>query len=283
MVLPLTWRLQESYLGTRMDSYEEKLRRECAWYEQTTSRAGHFLNSRLFYSPERTAYNTHVCKTQFVRRIREVLQRHGLENPRLLIAPTGAGYDLPYLLPLSNRVAGIDISPAAIAALAGKGIETYTGDIKHMTVFEDNRFDLVIMSQFFHHVVKFGFDDFLREAYRVLRPGGHWFSFEPSILHPFCFAAWCGKRVFGNITGCVEDESPFCPVRLASALKRCGYIDVEVTAASYSHNRMPIPLGRIIHALSTPLLRAPLLKHFAWCCVFYARKAGNLGERIGDA
>ena len=255
-----------------MNDYEDKIRREQDWYEHPGFQKNQFLNSRLFYSRERAVFSAAFCKTQFAKCIRGVLKQNDLANPRMLIAPAGAGNDLPYLSPLSNRITGIDISPAAIRQIADPTIDKHVGDIKHMNMFANNQFDLIVMSAFFHHFVKFGFDEFLQEARRVLRPGGHFFSFEPSLLHPFCFAAWCGKKILGNITGCVEDESPFCPVRLTAAMKRCGFRDVTISAASYSHNRMPIPLARIIHAMTYPLLRAPLVKYFAWWCVFYGRK-----------
>jgi SAM-dependent methyltransferase len=255
-----------------MSNYDDKVQREQAWYKRSGFQQSHFLNSRLFFSPERAAFTTVPCKRRFARSIQEVLDRDHFPNPRILIAPTGAGNDLPYLLPLSNRITGIDISADAIKAIAADTMEKHVGDIKHMTMFEDGQFDLVIMSQFFHHFLSFGFEEFLQEGRRVLRPGGHFFAFEPSILHPFAFAACCGKKLFGNISGCVEDESPFLPRRLTQAMRRCGFRDVAVSAASYSHHRMPVPLARLVHSITFPLLRAPLLKHFAYYCVFYGRK-----------
>ena len=253
--------------------YEAKLRREKEWYRHDTVQKGHWLNSRLFYSPKRHAASANFCRMQFVRRIQEVLEQHHLTDPRMLIAPTGSGYDLPYLLPLSRRIVGIDISAVALESIRDNSIEKHVGDIKHMDMFQEGEFDIVVMSQFFHHFLDFGFDEFVLEARRVLQSGGHFFSFEPSILHPFAAAAWCGKRIFGNVSGCVEDESPFCPQRLANALTRCGFVDVGFSATSYSHLCMPVPLARIINTVTRPLLRAPLLKHFAYYCVFYGRKS----------
>ncbi len=253
-------------------SYEDKVRREQEWYRQSGFQSRHFLNSWPFYNPKREVISVHFCWTQIARYIREVLDRDGLSDPRMLIAPTGAGNDLPYLQPLSRRITGIDISTEALEKIKGPGIEKHLGDIKHMTMFADGQFDIVIMSAFFHHYVKFGFDEYLLEARRVLRPGGWLFCCEPSIMHPLCFAALCGKRLFGNITGCVEDETPFCPVRLTRAMKRCAFRDVTITAASYSHNRMPVPLARILNALTHPLRGALVLRYFAWVQLYQGRK-----------
>ncbi len=255
-----------------MSKYQEKIQREKDFYQHREGETVHFLNSRVFYAPERTAFSVKFCKMQFAKQIREVLDRDRLVNPNLLIAPVGVGNDLPYLLPLSQRITGIDISEFAIETLSENSITKHVGDIKHMSMFEDGQFDVIVMSAFFHHFVKFGFDDFLKEARRVLRKGGYFFSFEPSILHPFAAVAWCAKNVFGNFTGCVKDESPFFPGRLTTAMRRCGFQDVRLSAASYSHQRMPIPFARIIHATTVPLLRAPLLRYFGWGCVFFGRK-----------
>jgi len=251
--------------------YEQKLLREQAWYKEGGLKR-HFLNSWVFYSPQRTAFSATYCKNKFAAYVGDFLARDHLKDPRILIAPTGAGNDLPYLEPLSTRLTGIDVSPAALAAIPDGRIEKYLGDIKKMTMFADNQFDAVIMSQFFHHFVKFGLDDFLIEARRVLRPGGHFFSVEPSILHPFAAVAWCAKKLFGQFTGCVEDESPFYPARLLRAMRRCGFRKVTFCALSYSHQRMPIPLARLIHATVNRFPEIPVLRYCGWACAFHGSK-----------
>jgi len=255
-----------------MTQYEEKLRREQAWHEHRGYRPGHILNSWPFFSPKRAALSARFERTQFAEQIQRRIEREGLTDPRILLAPLGTGLDLPYLMPLSKRMAGIDISPTALEAIAEPSLEKHLGDIRHMDMFEEGRFDLVIMSAFFHHFLKFGFTEFLAEARRVLRPGGHLFAIEPNLLHPFALAAWCGKKVFGNITGCVEDESPFYPGRLKSAMRRCGFQEVKLWAANYSHHRVPVPLARILCGMTPPLRHAPLIKYACGAVVFYGRK-----------
>ena len=261
-----------------MGDYEEKLERERGWHRHDAVQEGHFLNSRLFYSSGRHAVTAHRSRMRFVGRIHQGMEEAGLKNPWVLVAPTGAGNDLPYLLPLSQRIAGIDISAAALEAIKETSIEKHVGDIKHMGMFEDGRFGVVIMSQFFHHFLDFGFDEFLIEARRILAPGGLFFSFEPSILHPLAAAAWCGKKLAGNFKGCVEDESPFSPGRLTKAMKRCGFADVAFSATSYAHHCTPAPIARMLDLVSRPLLNTPVLKHFGYYCVFSGRNPCPTGR-----
>ena len=196
----------------------------------------------------------------------------GLDHPRVLIVPVGAGDDIQYLPPYAGQICGIDIYQKAIDSIPDGLIEKHVGDMKHMAMFSDNSFDIVVVPLFFHHYVGFGFDDYLLEVYRVLKRGGHFISLEPSSLHPLSFLARGARKVFGNITGLVEDEVPFNPVLLSNAMKRCGYQEVMIYGASYSHNRTPIWLAKLNNVLTYPLLRCPGVKYLAWMCLFYGKK-----------
>jgi len=255
-----------------MDDYQQKLDRERRWHTERAFRARHFLNSRLFYSPERNAFNYVFPKQRLADFMARIAQSHGLSSPRILIAPVGSGDDLPYIRPLSGDISGIDISEEAVARIADGSIKRYVGDVKRMEMFPDDHFDMVVASLFFHHFARYGFDGFLTEMLRVLKPGGHLFALEPNLLHPVCLATQSAKKVFGNISGTVEDEAPFIPFRLVSAMKRRGFRDVQIRGASFSHNRVPIWLARINNVVTLPLLHAPLVKALAWMCLFYGRK-----------
>ena len=255
-----------------MDRYEDKLQRERQWYTQPAFQAKHFLNSRLFYSPERNAFNYVFPKRQLAQFVAETCSAGGLSKPSVLIAPIGAGNDVQYFSDLAGSISGVDISEEAIGRIRDGRVEKFVGDMRNMAMFAQSQFDVVAIPLFFHHFVSFGFDGFLREAHRVLRPGGHLFSLEPNILHPVSWITWGARKVVGNITGNVDDERPLNPLELARAMKRCGFRNVQVRGASFSHNRVPIWMARTINVVTLPLNRFPVVKYLAWMCVFYGQK-----------
>ncbi|MFB3897367.1 MAG: class I SAM-dependent methyltransferase [bacterium] len=255
-----------------MDNYEQKLKREKQWYTEHTFQARHILNTKLFYTPERTQFNYSFPKKQLAKIVGKKIEISGWDNPYMLIAPLGTGDDIKYYRHMTKNIYGIDISEAAINRINDVAVKKYVGDMGNLSMFSNAQFDIVIIPLFFHHFLKFGFDGFLKEAYRVLKPGGYFFALEPSIFHPISWITRIAKRVFGNITGQVEDEAPFIPLRLINAMKRSGFQDVKVYGASFSHNRIPIWLAKINNIVSYPLLQISGLKYFAWMCIFYGTK-----------
>lgn len=254
-----------------MNKYSDKLEEEKQWYTQHAFQRNHFLNSKLFFSEERNRFNYLFPKRQLSNLVNEVIKAGNLDNPTMLIAPIGAGEDVQYFRNMTDKISGIDVSEEAINRIAGKDINKYVGDMQAMNMFPADFFDIVITPLFFHHY-KDSFLVFLKEIYRVLRPGGYFFSLEPSLFCPACWITIPMKRIFGNITGQVEGEGPFITFRLSSAMKRAGFCNVKVFGASFSHNRMPIWLARIINVITYPFLKIPFLKHFSWLCVFYGEK-----------
>lgn len=255
-----------------MNSYEDKINREKEWHTKPAFRAKHFLNSRLFYSPERNAFNYIFPRKRLALSMGAIIKTNGLSKPSVLIAPIGTGNDIQYIRHLSENITGIDISQEAIAKITDYSIEKHVGDMKNMSMFPDNRFDIVLVPLFFHHFVKIGFDPFLEEAYRVLKPNGYLLSLEPSSFHPISWITWCVKKLVGNITGLVEGEMAFNPLILASTMRHCGFHDVQVFGASFSHNRIPIWVSYINNIVMFPFLKLPFVKYFAWMCLFQGRK-----------
>ena len=205
----------------------------------------------------------------------------GLAQPRILLAPVGAGYDIPFIEPVSRDLTGIDVSPEAVASISQAYVSKHVGDMRHMTQFRDGSFDMVITSLFYHHFLKFGFDDFLRETLRVLRPGGDLLVREPSSLHPLHWATWLARRIFGNITGTVADEAPLRPRRMASAMS-------GVAASPESASRPPASviiafpsrLARLNNLATRPLLNVPGIRALPGCVFSADESRANPTSRI---
>lgn len=247
------------------DDYRAKLERERRFYTEQGFRHDHPLNSRLFYSRERNAF----AYAQARRRVAEVLPR----VDSLLVAPIGTGSDLPYVKPLARRISGVDISPEAVAEIVDSDVDARVGDMLQLP-YDDETFDAALVSLFFHHYGRQGFDPFLREIRRVLRSGGTFVTLEPSALHPTWWVAWLLRRLVGNISGTVADERPLRPKILVAALDHAGFEQIEVEAAAFPHPRMPVPAARLINGVAPPLVRLPLVKQLAWTFVARARKPG---------
>jgi hypothetical protein len=90
-----------------------------------------------------------------------------------------------------------------------------------------------------------------------------------------CLVSAVAKRVVGNITGAVDDEAPLLPSRLTGAMRTCGFRHARLYGASFSHNRTPIPVAKVLNATSYPLLNFPVIKYLAWMCLFYGQKSSD--------
>lgn len=251
-----------------MKEYKEKLNSEIQWHTNAVN-IKHFLNSKWFFSYKRNDFNYIFPKQQLSKVMKQMVKSN---KPSILIAPLGTGDDIKYIKSFAGDMHGIDISREAVEKVSDCTISKHVGDIGNMNMFADNQFDIVLVPLFFHHFVKYGFSNFLKEMYRVLKPGGHFFSIEPSSFYPLNGIIKCIKKITGNITGAIEDETAFNPFLLSNTMKQGGFVQVKVVGAGFVHNRTPIFIAKLINRITYPLLKLPIVKYFSWMCIFYAKK-----------
>ena len=252
--------------------YEGKKARERAWYEQTPSAKpnliSRLLHHPIFYDPGRDSFNYVFPK----RKMAELVRHHskGERVDRLLIAPCGMGDDLTYVGDFARQVYGIDLSPIAVEQCPSPMISK-VGDISR-SEYEDEAFDLIVSAQFFHHLLKFCFEPFLEEFYRILRIEGKLIILEPSIWYPLNVITRPLKCIAGNPFNEVVDEGPFRPSLMLESLRQSGFVNVTIQAASFSHCSFYTPVAKLINRLTEPLMCTWPFKYIGWYVLYCAVK-----------
>lgn len=100
---------------------------------------------------------------------------------------SGNGELANLLQPKIKSLTCVDNSAIYVAKLAKKGFKAIQVDFNQALPFKANQFDCVISLEVIEHLVKA--EDFLLEAYRILKPDGILIISTPNI-------AWWGYRLF---------------------------------------------------------------------------------------
>jgi len=129
----------------------------------------------------------------------ELMRRYALLNgQRILDAGCGIGAYVRALRSLTDAVYGVDIDEEKIAEASRDLPNLVVASVEHLP-FPTNSFDVILSHETIEHV----HDDAqaIREAYRVVRPGGRIVLFCPNRLYPFeTHGVYLGRRyIFGNI------------------------------------------------------------------------------------
>jgi SAM-dependent methyltransferase len=118
------------------------------------------------------------------------LDRSGIKPPAALLEiGYGDGSFLRHALARGHAVAGVELADDGVQALRGLGIDARAGSVAE---FADRSFALVVAFDVFEHMSPAEILDTLRQAQRVLAPGGRLLARFPNAASPFGAINQCG-------------------------------------------------------------------------------------------
>jgi SAM-dependent methyltransferase len=130
----------------------------------------------------RLGHPSYVWRRGQDRRLNQIRQHVDLRGKRILDVGCGLGMYVSQLRQFSDQVYGVDVDHEKVAQ-ASRWLPNLQVSPAERLPFEDESFDVVLLNEVLEHVE----DDrrAIREAYRVLAPGGHFLIYAPNRLYPF--------------------------------------------------------------------------------------------------
>ncbi len=148
----------------------------------------------------------------------------------------------------TKEYVGVDLSARAIATARARFplADWHVADARTLP-FQGETFDVVAFSSVLHHIPDFPVA--VREAVRVLKPGGSVFAFDPNLLNP-AMALFRHPRSPAYLRqGVSPDEKPLLPRVLRRAFNEAGLVDVGQRCLSGIAYRAVAP--RVVNACLT--------------------------------
>jgi SAM-dependent methyltransferase len=164
------------------------------------------------------------------RIVRELVARGGLgSSSAVLSLGCGDGAIEAMLAPLVGRVVGTDVSAVAVeraratARAAGIGnVEFVAHDLSAQVLpWEDAKFDAVCLFGVLHHIPDPAIPAVLREAHRVVVPGGTVYSMDPSARRLVALFKPLVRRLYRRFHS--PDERELDEIALQRAYREAGF------------------------------------------------------------
>lgn len=173
----------------------------------------------------------------------------GRAGLRLLDVGCGTGQSRQLYASHCASYVGLDLSQACLGLARGKfpRARWVRADAGRLP-FPDASFTAVAFSSVLHHLPDFG--PALREARRVLAPGGAVFAFDPNVYHPAMLLFRHPSSPLYLREGVSPNERPLRPSALRRAFAAAGFVDVR------QHCQSDIPYREVAPRVLNSCLKA---------------------------
>ncbi|MGA2584311.1 MAG: methyltransferase domain-containing protein [Tepidisphaeraceae bacterium] len=167
----------------------------------------------------------------------EQASRQGM---RLLEIGCGTGQSWRIYEGFTSRHIGIDLSEAALrVATINFPKAVWMRQDACRLGFADETFDVVAFSSVLHHIPNY--TDALKEAARVLKPGGRVFAFDPNLLHPAMMIFRWPRSPLYIAEGVSPNERPLLASELRRAFDAAGFDGIETRGQAHIPYRHVAP------------------------------------------
>ena len=147
----------------------------------------------------RLGHPSYVWRSGQERRLSLIRKFAPLEGRRVLDIGCGLGAYVANFRRFTDEAYGMDVDAPRVQEGRRRGIDKLILAAAEHLPFAEGSFDVIVLNEVIEHVT----DDraTLREACRVLRPGGRVVIYAPNRLYPFeTHGVYLGRRyIFGNI------------------------------------------------------------------------------------
>jgi SAM-dependent methyltransferase len=222
------------------------------------------------------------------RSARDFLASTGMGRAhRVLSLGCGDGAIERRLAPHLGEIVGVDISPVAIAQARTTALEAgltnvtfVASDAGALNLDAYGQFDCVAAFAFLHHLPEAAIATVLREARKVLRPGGAFYSFDPSTRRFIRLFVGLVRKTYDRHHS--PDERELDPEHLTALVREAGfatssidYVDYFFSAVTWLAPGTPGWLGTPLVALDAVALNVPVARRFASSFSLTARSRGQ--------
>lgn len=207
------------------------------------------------------------------RTVRDFLRRTGCgRGQRILSLGCGDGSIERRLAPHVGEIVGLDISPVAIAQARSRGSSfsnlSFALSEPGGSLERHGEFDVIAAFAFLHHLDEAGIGEALRAARKALRPGGVFYSTDPSRRRLIGIFRPLVRKTYERYHS--PDERELDPRALAALVARAGfhrprigYTDYFLGPLAWLAPGTPGWLSAPLEMLDNLALSMPLLRRYA--------------------